>query len=65
MSDVNLKEKTMAIDPVCGMEVDETTAKARTSFQGKTYFFCSTDCREEFDEAPEDYVTDDQRRTGT
>ena len=54
----------MAIDPVCGMEVDETTAKDRSTFQGKTYYFCSTDCREEFDESPEDYI-DDERMTGT
>src|SRR5262249_29910955 len=54
----------MAIDPVCGMEVDEKDAKDPSSFEGKTFYFCSTDCREEFDEAPEDYVGDDLR-TGT
>jgi len=54
----------MAIDPVCGMEVDENSAKDRSSFEGKTFYFCSTDCREEFDEAPEEYVGGDLR-TGT
>jgi Cu+-exporting ATPase len=54
----------MAIDPVCGMEVDENSAKDRSSFEGKPFYFCSTDCREEFDEAPEDYVGGDLR-TGT
>ena len=57
----------MAIDPVCGMEVDENSAKDRSSFEGKTYFFCSTDCREEFDEAPEEYIGEgeEERQTGT
>lgn len=54
----------MAIDPVCGMEVDDKTAKERSNFEGKTFYFCSADCREEFDESPEDYVGDDLR-TGT
>ena len=55
----------MAIDPVCGMEVDEETAKDRSAFAGKDYFFCSPDCREEFDESPEEYVGEDERLTGT
>ena len=56
----------MPIDPVCGMEVDETSAKDRALFQGETYYFCSRDCKEEFDEAPEDYVGDEGlEKTGT
>ena len=35
----------MAIDPVCGMEVDERTAKDKVTEQGQTYFFCSKDAR--------------------
>lgn len=27
----------MAIDPVCGMEVDEATAPAKADYKGKTY----------------------------
>ena len=56
----------MAIDPVCGMEVEEKNAKDRSDFEGKTYYFCSADCREEFDESPEEYVLgDSDLRTGT
>jgi Cu+-exporting ATPase len=54
----------MAMDPVCGMDVDERTTKDRSDYQGTTYFFCSTDCREEFEENPEDYVGE-ERKTGT
>lgn len=31
----------MAIDPVCGMEVDEKTAKHKTEYKDETYYFCA------------------------
>ncbi|MDB5385518.1 MAG: copper-translocating P-type ATPase [Planctomycetaceae bacterium] len=37
----------MAIDPVCGMMVDESTAR-RANVDGRTYYFCSEHCRQEF-----------------
>ncbi len=46
----------MAIDPVCGMEVDEKTAPAKSVYNGKTYYFCAAGCKEEFDEDPEGYI---------
>ena len=46
----------MAIDPVCQMQVDETKAEYHTSLGGKTYFFCSEKCQEEFENNPEQYV---------
>ena len=42
-------------DPVCGMDVDETTARAagKTSQHGGvSYFFCSEACKKEFDANP-------------
>jgi Cu+-exporting ATPase len=53
----------MSIDPVCGMEIEEVNAKERVTHQGRTYFFCSVDCREEFEADPEEYVGEE--RTGT
>jgi Cu+-exporting ATPase len=55
----------MAIDPVCGMEVDERTTKDRAMHEGSTYYFCSKDCREEFEASPEDYVGGEEEMTGT
>jgi YHS domain-containing protein len=49
-------EGEMAIDPVCGMEVDEKTAPAKSTYQGKTYYFCAPGCKEEFDENPEGFI---------
>jgi len=45
----------MSIDPVCGMEVDEARAKAMgmtSVYQGKTYYFCAEECKEQFDQNP-------------
>jgi YHS domain-containing protein len=46
----------MAIDPVCGMKVDEKNTQFQTQFAGKKYYFCSEDCRQEFEDRPEEYV---------
>ena len=37
----------MAVDPICHMEVDESTA-LKANRDGHTYFFCSDHCRTEF-----------------
>lgn len=43
-------------DPVCGMEVDPSTAMVNAEFEGQTYYFCSDHCRVRFLEEPERYV---------
>ena len=49
-----------AIDPVCGMQVDEATAAGTSEYQGRTYYFCSTGCKRQFDRDPESYVSQDR-----
>lgn len=46
----------MARDPVCGMEVDERTAPAKTTYKGQTYYFCALDCLAAFQKEPEKYL---------
>jgi len=46
----------MAKDPVCGMEVDEKKAAAKLEYKGKTYYFCTSSCKEAFEKEPEKYV---------
>ena len=46
----------MAVDPVCKMEVDEKTAKFKSEYKGKTYYFCAPGCKKEFDDNPEKYI---------
>ena len=47
-------------DPVCGMEVTYETAQARTEYDGQTFYFCSLDCKEAFDQNPEKYVQSEE-----
>ncbi len=46
-----------AIDPVCGMTVEENEAADKAEHEGTTYYFCSSDCREEFEANPGDYAS--------
>ncbi len=43
-------------DPVCGMMVDDKSAVAMSEYHDKRYYFCSQDCKSEFDENPDDYA---------
>lgn len=43
-------------DPVCGMTIEESDAAATAQYQGTTYYFCSVDCKEEFESDPQAYV---------
>ena len=46
----------MAKDPVCGMMVNEKTAKFKSDYQGKTYYFCAASCKSTFDKNPVKFV---------
>ena len=46
----------VAIDPVCGMEVNKATARHRYEHGSQPYFFCGARCREKFVAAPESYL---------
>jgi len=46
----------MTTDPVCEMKVDERTAEFQTQFAGKNYFFCSEECKTEFENRPDEYL---------
>ena len=50
------KEDGMAVDPVCGMTVDEKGAAWRSEYQGATYVFCSPGCKRTFDKEPAKYA---------
>jgi HD-GYP domain-containing protein (c-di-GMP phosphodiesterase class II) len=43
-------------DPVCGMGIYPDHAQARAQYRGSMVYFCSPDCREVFDQSPENYV---------
>ena len=46
----------MVKDPVCGMTIDENTAKGQSQYKGQTYYFCAPICKTKFDQDPAKYV---------
>jgi len=51
----------MAKDLVCGMEVKEEEAAGFSLYKDKKYYFCSKNCKEKFDENPEEYLKSEER----
>ena len=45
------------VDPVCGMTVSPNSAAGSYSYQGKTYYFCSTSCLTRFKADPASYLS--------
>jgi Cu(I)/Ag(I) efflux system membrane fusion protein len=57
----------MVNDPRCGMEVVPSKAVAAEhtlTYRGKTYYFCSRDCLDEFKKNPEKYVSASHEMAG-
>lgn len=46
----------MQEDPICHMQVDEKTAKLKSDYKGKTYYFCAPGCKKKFDSDPAKYA---------
>lgn len=56
---------TMVKDPVCGMEVDADKAAATSTHMGKSFSFCSDECKETFDKKPMQYMmTEKKEKSG-
>ena len=50
----------IAIDPVCGMEVEVEGAQLTFEYLGTTYYFCSKGCLLDFKDDPEHYLSHEQ-----
>jgi YHS domain-containing protein len=48
--------RQMVRDPVCKMLVNPRHAVGRSEYNGQTYFFCSAQCKQDFDRNPEQYT---------
>jgi uncharacterized protein len=53
-----------ATDPVCGMKVDRSKA-LRAAHAGRIHFFCSEDCRSQFEADPDGYTRRKPPAVGT
>ena len=44
-------------DPVCNMKVDDQSAAGKSTYRENTYYFCSLDCKQKFDQKPQQYAS--------
>jgi Cu+-exporting ATPase len=51
-------------EPVCGMMIDDQSAEVRSTYQGNTFYFCSTECKEMFDDDPARYAVEEEAGVG-
>jgi len=49
------QNEQLAIDPVCGMNVEIGKA-TKTEYGGETYYFCCSHCQQAFETSPEEYL---------
>ena len=61
LTDMNKGGESMAIDPVCKMEVKESEAVATSEYKGKKYYFCAAACKKAFDQNPEKYMAEEKK----
>ena len=59
LDDANLG---LVLDPVCGMQVDPSSAAATHAYRGASYHFCSPRCGERFDADPYFFVSGRHRQ---
>jgi YHS domain-containing protein len=59
---LNEPSEEVAIDPVCKMTVNTSTANLTSTYNGTVYYFCKPMCKEEFDANPGKFIslTDDK-----
>jgi len=46
----------LVLDPVCGMKIDPKSAAAKRTHEGKTFYFCSAGCANQFDADPHKFA---------
>jgi xanthine dehydrogenase accessory factor len=51
----------IAIDPVCGMEVEITNARHHSTIEGRSFYFCCPACKRLFERSPQEYLVQPER----
>ena len=57
LHDRRIEKHLWAIDPVCGMKVDQWTASITSKYNDETFYFCTSKCKARFDADPTKYVS--------
>jgi xanthine dehydrogenase accessory factor len=56
-----VSETETAIDPVCGMIVEVATARHRSTYEGRDFYFCCPACKRQFESDPQAYLVRHER----
>jgi len=51
-----MEKRQLVTDPVCGMKIAPETAYSKLEHEGRTVYFCSKHCEEEFKKNPRKYM---------
>ena len=54
----------VVIDPICGMELNREEVNEQAEYGGRVYYFCSANCRNQFDVDPLQHTSEGERVTG-
>jgi YHS domain-containing protein len=54
----------MAVDPVCGMQVDTEQAEQTSEYKGSRFYFCSRGCKLDFEDDPERFLDPSHKPSG-
>jgi len=57
----NKEERVMVKDIVCGMMINEHKPPAKSSYEGKEYYFCSDNCKSKFESNPREYIKEPEK----
>jgi len=56
MSGRESEVSSVAVDPICRMNVTENDAKYTSTHDGKKFYFCSAACKQQFDKNPQKHA---------
>ena len=56
LKDYSHGETVRSRDPVCGAIVEEQRAAGKMEYAGQTYYFCSAECKRQFEEDPWEFL---------
>jgi Cu+-exporting ATPase len=61
---IKRKSADRPTDPVCGMTVNRGPSSLQASYQNRTYFFCTPDCKQSFEADPLKYLALTPKKKG-
>ncbi len=58
---LSVEQESSALDLVCGMMVEVSTARHRSTYDGRIFYFCCPACKRLFERNPQEYLVQNER----